>query len=221
MNTSRTVMSSLAAIWAVGGFAASVVTEGTVTTLDVPKGETYVYEEALAAPTTQFVKTGAGTARFVTAAPAYTGEILIQKGVADFTVPKAYGTGPITVSDGAQLVVSHASEGQNATSVAGTVTVAGSGPDGSGAIRFTGSGMGDCLFAKLVLAGDATIGGNRHGYKTIDFQHHVFTWVGGNLMVSGHTWMNFEKLVHNGTADICFQGWHGSINLRRGSRSSS
>ena len=209
MNKSRTVMSSLAAIWAVGGFAASVVTEGTVTTLDVPKGETYVYAEALAAPTTQFVKTGAGTARFETAAPAYTGEILIQEGVADFTVPKAYGTGPITVSGGAQLVVSHASEGQDATSVAGTVTVAGSGPDGSGAIRFTGSGLGDCLFAKLVLAGDATIGGNRHGYKTIDFQHHVFTWVGGNLMVNGHTWMNFEKLVHNGTADICFQGWHG------------
>lgn len=209
MNTSRTVMSSLAAIWAVGGFAASVVTEGTVTTLDVPEGEIYVYEEALAAPTTQFVKTGAGTARFVTAAPAYTGEILIREGVADFTVPKAYGTGPITVSDGAQLVVSHASENQNVTLVAGTVTVAGSGPDGSGAIRFTGSGMGDWLFAKLVLAGDATIGGNRHGYKTIDFQHHVFTWVGGNLMVNGHTWMNFEKLVHNGTADICFQGWHG------------
>lgn len=209
MNKSRTVMSSLAAIWAVGGFAASVVTEGTVTTLDVPKGETYVYAEALAAPTTQFVKTGAGTAQFVTAAPAYTGEILIRKGVADFTVPKAYGTGPITVSGGAQLVVSHASENQNVTLVAGTVTVAGSGPDGSGAIRFTGSGMGDWLFAKLVLAGDATIGGNRHGYKTIDFQHHVFTWVGGNLMVSGHTWMNFEKLVHNGTADICFQGWHG------------
>lgn len=38
MNKSRTVMSSLAAIWAVGGFAASVVTEGTVTTLDVPEG---------------------------------------------------------------------------------------------------------------------------------------------------------------------------------------
>ena len=75
MIKSRTVMSSLAAIWAVGGFAASVVTEGTVTTLDVPKGETYVYEEALAAPTTQFVKTGAGTARFETAAPAYTGVI--------------------------------------------------------------------------------------------------------------------------------------------------
>lgn len=209
MKKPKTLMLCLAAIWVAGGFAATVTTEGTVTTLDVPEGETYVYAEALAAPTTQFVKTGAGTARFGTAAPAYAGEVLIREGVADFAVAKAYGKGPITVSDGAQLVVSHASEGQNSTSVAGTVTVAGSGPDGTGAIRFTGSGMGDQLFAKLVLAGDATIGGNRHGYKTIDFQHHVFTWVGGNLMVSGSTWKNFEKLVHDGTADICFQGWHG------------
>ncbi len=203
------MMSCLAAIWVAGGFAATLVTEGTVTTLDVPEGETYVYAEALAAPTTQFVKTGAGTARFETAAPAYAGEVLVREGVVDFTVPKVSGKGAVTVSDGAQLVVSHASAGQNATSVAGTVTVAGSGPDGTGAIRFTGSGMGDQLFAKLVLAGDATIGGNRHGYQTIDFQHHVFTWVGGNLMVSYHTWTNFEKLVHNGTADICFQGSHG------------
>lgn len=209
MKKPRTMMSCLAAIWVTGGFAATVTTEGTVTTLDVPQGETYVYAEALAAPTTQFVKTGAGTARFEKAAPAYAGEVLIREGVADFAVSKISGKGSVTVSDGAQLVVSRTGVQQWDTLVEGTVTVAGSGPDGTGAIRFTGSGMGDQLFAKLVLAGDATIGGNRHGYQTIDFQHHVFTWVGGNLMVSGHTWKNFEKLVHNGTADICFQGWHG------------
>lgn len=188
-----------------GGFAATVSTNGTVVTIDVAADETYVHASALSSGITRVVKTGAGTATFGIAANGFAGMIDLQAGVADFTVRDAYGTAAINVADGAQMVVSHDSLGQQVTAVLGTVTISGSGPNGTGAILYTSNKMGDDLFQKIVLAGDAAMGGRRYGAREIDFQNHVLTWLGTNMMALNSTWKNVGGYVHKGTADMCFQ----------------
>lgn len=188
-----------------GGFAATVSTNVTVVTIDVAAGETYAHASALASGITRVVKIGAGTATFGIAANGFAGTIDLQAGVADFTVRDAYGRAAINVADGAQMVVSHDSPGQQVTAVSGTVTISGSGPDGTGAIRYTSDKLGDDLFQKIVLAGDAAMGGRRYGAREIDFQGHVLTWLGTNMMALNSTWKNVGGYVHKGTADMCFQ----------------
>lgn len=186
-------------------WAASVTTDGEGrTVIDVPEGETYTYAQAIAG--TGIRKTGAGTAKFGTASSATT-PIAIEEGVADFTVLNAYGKGAITVSDGAQMLVSHDSLDQQVVQVSGTVTIAGSGPDGLGAIRYTGGGkkLADNLLQKIVLAGDATLSGGRWGAKEVDFGGHVFTWKGTTWMALGASWKNFGGFVHKGSSDLCLQ----------------
>lgn len=186
--------------------AETVTTEGTVTTIDVPAGETYTHASALAAPITQYVKTGAGTLKLATAAASYKGTISVNAGFIDVAAVDAGGRGVIEVADGAAAIFSYESAGQNTTSVEATLQIVGAGPDGGGALRYTGSKYGDMIFRKIVLTADASIGGKRYGAAEIDMQGHVLTWVGTNLMSLGCAWKNFGGIVHNGTADICFQG---------------
>ena len=196
----------LCALGVAGGVsAATVTTNANVVTVAVPMGETYTYGWAVASPVVDVVKTGTGTAKFTVASAGYAGAFHIDEGVADFAILNAYGTGPITVANGAQMKISHASAGQVTMQVPGTVTIAGAGPDGKGAIYFSGSGMGDQMFNKVVLSADASMGVSRCGSKYFDCQGHKLTWVGGNMMVFNTTFKNFSELVHAGTADICFQ----------------
>ncbi len=186
--------------------AATVTTEGTVLTIDVDAGESYTNSTALASPITEVVKAGAGTAVFTAAAPDFAGTINVNAGTAQFTVRDAYGTGPINVADGAAMVVSHDFTLQTTAAVKGTVTIAGAGSDGTGALRFTGAGNADQLFQKVVLSANATWGGRRCGARTVDFGGHELTWSGASLMANASHWQNFGGLVHRGSATITFQG---------------
>lgn len=189
-----------------GGFAATVSTnDAGVVTIDVAAGETYAHASALKSDVSSVVKTGAGTATFGVAADGFSGTIELREGVADFAADGAYGTAAIDVADGAQMLVSHASRGQQVVSVQGTVTIRGAGPDGTGALVYSSSVMGDNLFKKIVLADDATMGGLRFGALDLDFQGHVLTWIGSNMMALNSTWRNVGGYVHKGTADMCFQ----------------
>ncbi len=189
-----------------GGRSATVSTnDAGVVTIGVATGETYAYPSALASDVSSVVKTGAGTATFGVAASGFSGTIELREGVADFAVDGAYGKADVNVADGAQMLVSHPGKGQQIVSVYGTVTICGSGPDGTGALVYSNSAMGDNLFKKIVLAGDATMGGRRFGSLELDFQGHVLTWAGTNMMALNSTWRNVGGYVHKGTADMCFQ----------------
>lgn len=189
-----------------GGWSATVSTnDAGVVTIDVAAGETYAHVPCLASDVSSVVKTGAGTATFGVAASGFSGTIELREGVADFAVDGAYGKADVNVADGAQMLVSHAGKGQQVVSVYGTVTIRGAGPDGTGALVYSNSAMGDNLFKKIVLAGDATMGGKRFGALEVDFQGHVLTWVGSNMMALNSTWRNVGGYVHRGTADMCFQ----------------
>ena len=196
---------AIACCCALGVRAATVTTEGTVLTIDVGADEAYTNSTALASPITEVVKTGAGTAVFTAAAPDFTGTINVNAGTAEFTVRDAYGAGPINVADGAAMVVSHASAGQTALCVRGTVIIDGDGPDGTGALRFTGTGLGDQMFQNVTLSADATWGATRCGAHTIDFGGHVLTWKSGNLMALSSHWQNFGGLVSESSSTITFQ----------------
>ena len=187
------------------GRAATVTTNGTEVVIDVPEGETYAYAQTLASPIATVTKTGAGTAEFPTAIANFEGTFNINAGFIDFKVVNAYGKGPINVADGGGMIVSHASTGQQTVQVNGTVTIAGAGPDGMGALRCTGGGTGDQMYRKVVLAADASWGGTRQGTLELDMQFHTLTWVGGNQMSLGCAWKNFGAYVHKGTGDLCFQ----------------
>lgn len=189
-----------------GGQSATVSTnDAGVVTIDVAAGETYAHAFALKSDVSSVVKTGAGTATFGVAASGFSGTIELREGVADFAADGAYGTAAIDVADGAQMLVSHASRGQQVVSVQGTVTIRGTGPDGTGALVYSNSVIGDNLFKKIVLADDATMGGLRFGALDLDFQGHVLTWIGSNMMALNSTWRNVGGYVHKGTADMCFQ----------------
>lgn len=189
-----------------GGQSATVSTnDAGVVTIDVAAGETYAHAFALKSDVSSVVKTGAGTATFGVAASGFSGTIELREGVADFAADGAYGMAAIDVADGAQMLVSHAGRGQQTTSVYGTVTIRGAGPDGTGALVYSNSAMGDNLFKKIVLADDATMGGKRFGALELDFQGHVLTWIGTNMMALNSTWRNVGGYVHKGAADMCFQ----------------
>ena len=196
---------AIACCCALGVRAATVTTEGTVLTIDVDDGESYTNSTALASPITEVVKTGAGTAVFTAASANFAGTINVNAGTAQFTVLDAYGTGPINVADGAAMVVSHNYTEQLITAVKGTVTIAGAGPDGNGALLFTGAGNADQIFQKVVLSANATWGGRRCGARTVDFGGHELTWCGVNLMALDSHWQNFGGLVHRGSSTITFQ----------------
>ena len=197
---------AIACCCALGVRAATVTTEGTVLTIDVDDGESYTNSTALASPITEVVKTGAGTAVFTVASADFAGTINVNAGTVQFTVLDAYGTGPINVADGAAMVVSHNYTEQLITAVKGTVTIAGAGPDGNGALLFTGAGNADQVFQKVVLSANATWGGRRCGARTVDFGGHELTWSGASLMANASHWQNFGRLVHRGSATITFQG---------------
>ena len=196
---------AIACCCALGVRAATVTTEGTVLTIDVDAGESYTNSTALASPITEVVKTGAGTAVFNVASADFAGTINVNAGTAQFTVLDAYGTGPINVADGAAMVVSHNFTDQVIAAVKGTVTIAGAGPDGNGALLFTGAGNADQVFQKVVLSANATWGGRRCGARTVDFGGHELTWCGVNLMALDSHWQNFGGLVHRGSSTITFQ----------------
>ncbi len=207
MKIHTCVLGVLVAGLIVGARAGTVSTDASGNiTIDVAGEEVYTYESALPSSRVTVTKTGTGTVKFETAASGFNGTLAISEGFAEIATVDAGGRGTIAVSSGAAAIFSHLSTGQQETSVNAVLSIAGAGPDGGGALRYTGSEMGDQMFKKIILTADATMGGKRYGTLEMDMQNHVLTWVGTNLMSLSCAWKNFGGFVHNGTTDLCFQG---------------
>ena len=172
-------------------------------TIDVPAGETRQISGAISGD--EIRKTGSGKVVFAAASPSFAGRIFVEGGVAEIAVAGASGTGEIVVYDGAALVVSHASPGQTKTAVEGAVTIAGSGPDGSGVLRFTGSGSGDKLFQKIILSGNAAAAGGRMGAREWDMGGKNLTWKSGQLVFRGSKVSNAGNIDYQSSSSLIFQ----------------
>ena len=182
----------------------TVATKGD-TTINVPSGTTNDWTQALTGGTVH--KTGGGGVRFTVAASSFEGPLLVEEGTAILAISGAFGTADIEVSSGAALVVAHASPGQTTTAVQGTVTIAGNGPDGMGALQFTGSGSGHKLFNSIVLSGNATMSSvNAVGARNLDMGGHDLTWKKGPLVFRGCNVSNAGNITYESTSpDFTFQ----------------
>ena len=147
------------------------------------------------APLTQH---GAGRAILNTANPAFTGPVTVSNGVLEIGHSQSLGasTKPdVTVAEGGALAVGQVPN--NAITLAKTVTIAGSGPDGLGALRMDYDAQQVNAFKSVALTDNAAVGGSgptplpysgsrgrfdiRNG--TLDFGGHVLSKVGSSSFV--------------------------------------
>jgi autotransporter-associated beta strand protein len=145
---------------------------------------------------------GAGRTILNTANPALTGPVTVSNGILEIAHSQALGASvqpSVTVADGGALAIGQAVN--NAIALAKTVTLAGSGPDGLGALRFDYDALQYNAFYSVVLSDDAAVGGNgpsplpyngsrgrfdiRNG--TLDFGGHTLSKVGSSSLVLAST----------------------------------
>lgn len=134
-------------------FCGGVVFGAFAETVNVPSGETVTRTAAL---TENLVKTGDGTYVLSAASGAFSGTIDIQGGVLEMANTDGIGLAEtLTVADGAQFRISAVKDKLFPVT---HFTIAGSGPDGNGAIYSTATYKGVCMMnGRLTLAADSTV----------------------------------------------------------------
>ena len=145
------------------------------------------YYESIGSGYSRIIKTGAGEVRLNTAASGFSGEVVVQAGTLTVAHADAVGENtPVNVCNGATLHLNLPGKGQTSCVFPGhVVTIAGTGVEGGGALRYTntGSNLADWLLDRLVLSADATVDcSNRWGSfgtaSEIDLQGHTITRIG-------------------------------------------
>lgn len=141
-----------------------------------------------------------GTGRVIlnTANPALTGPVNVSSGILEIAHSQSLGAsaqpGP-TVADGGSLAIGQAAN--NTVVLAKTVSIAGNGPDGLGALRFDYDALQYSALTSVALTDDASVGGTgptplpyngtrgrfdiRNG--TLDFGGHTLSKVGSSSFV--------------------------------------
>ncbi len=145
--------------------------------------------------TGSLTKSGSGTLT-INASNGFTGPIAIQGGVIKAGNGGALGyAGSITIGEGAALDINGQQLYTGSRSY--SITIAGAGPDGKGAITNSGGAVYSyAAIQNVTLSGDATIGGD-NGRFDVGF---IEGGVSGVIEGNGHT---FTKV---GTAPIGFRG---------------
>ncbi len=181
--------------------------------LEIASGSTVTYNTQLAATLRKVVKLGPGTAVITNDANAtFTGVTEVRGGVLEVR-SNQHGIIPtlgnkkentITVFDGAQIhVFAPSPSGQGNKRFNNQFYIAGYGPDGTGALRYTrtwltgGQYNCDSMYSDVTLTGDALITstGARFGLGggTVDMGGHtleLYPKGTGAFMVNGGTWKN-------------------------------
>lgn len=157
---------------------ATITSNGTELTYDVPKNETHILSAAFPATASTIVKTGEGTLEVTAANSGRTGLVIdIRKGVVKATVnERVFGSGEtVKVASGASLWYT-GKPGNLWTTIFGTVEIAGDGPDHKGAFYYTGSGGSDIMITTLKVMEGATVGGTgRFGARITDLNGQTLT----------------------------------------------
>ena len=187
--------------------------EGTVLDFNVEAGEVLSWTEPFPADTTQVFKRGAGRLEIDADNSGYKGPVDIVEGAVKILHRNALGKssndsiltdGAVAVSNGAQLVTFCAKASSQSDKVfCRRLVLAGSGPDGSGALRLGTSGATwqnqDSYLACVALAADALIVNTdtcRYGMCMLDLQGHELATTGENA--SGTYMLNAANFVSAG-----------------------
>ena len=201
----KSLIASLCAFAVANAFATVDITDG-VLTFNVESGEE-TYSEAIGSDVVKVVKTGRGTGVLTVANADFKGETEIQAGFLKVTAAKIIGNdGKISVAPGAQLNVAIA-DAITATTLyfPGAIEVSGEGPDGTGAIRVSGSsGNGDKMFQSIRLLGGTAVGGTqRWGSQNWDLNSCTLTNRTSNQFIFyGATVVNPGSIVQEGNNSI-------------------
>lgn len=203
------LLSALAVAFCSVTFAEQTVVDG-VLAVNVADGEN---ENIAAIPegVVKIVKTGPGTALISSANPEFKGSVIIENGVLEISHKDALGFGNTIevlaneIGSGQYRIVLHQkSDNGNTGNVRGNdVKIAGSGPDGKGAISLGGTGRTDDMLGNVTLTGNATIGQYAGGYRgikgSLDLAGFTLTTVGGNYFVFCDNLVvkNMKQIVNN------------------------
>lgn len=196
---------SFAVTSAFGGVT-GVTTNGTEITFNVEAAESLTYTGTFGTEITALHKTGEGTLVINANNKSFVGAVDIQTGVVEMRNRYAFGDfqsaaaaqkgEAITVAKGAQLFCNMPGVAQEEVQFYKRIILAGSGPDGVGALTFYRAAGGktgnqDKEFGYIELSDDAVIGatdGNRHGVFNFDLKGHELTLAGnGSFMVRDAT----------------------------------
>ena len=187
------LLSALAVAFCSVTFAEQTVVGG-VLTVNVADGEN---ENIAAIPegVVKIVKSGPGSVSIPSANATFKGSVIIENGVLEISHKDALGSGNtievLSNENGSgqyRVVLHQTSVNGNTGNVRGNdVKIAGSGPDGKGAICLGGTGRTDDMLGNVTLAGDATIGQYAGGYRgikeSLDLAGFTLTIVGDNYFV--------------------------------------
>ena len=198
----RSVLSAFAALFAGTAFAATgVVTNGTTVTFTVDAGDTLTYDEAIdGTVVSKIVKTGKGRLVLTLAAKNFsnkpTRSVDIQEGILEEAAYGAFGAyNSVYIADGAQLYLNFNSNNPTYSPIPTYLdSVAGSGPDGTGAIRISSvvtQNWRSFIRNRFTLSGDTTI--------QCDTTSEVGFSTSSTLNLNGHT------LTFNGKAALSFR----------------
>jgi autotransporter-associated beta strand protein len=131
---------------------------------------------------------GAGRTILNTANPAFTGPVIVSNGVLEIAHSQSLGSSTkpdVTVTAGGSLAIGQAVN--SAVTLAKTVTIAGSGPDGLGALRFDYDNLQNNAFYSLTLANDASVGGTAPLYLPYSGTRGRFDIRNGTIDFGGHS----------------------------------
>lgn len=129
---------------------------------------------------------GPGTVELTAASPNFSGNVEVTGGTLVSGVPTAFmsdETKSITVSDGGTFAVSETEVAKNAVNYGSRkLVLSGAGVDGKGALVYNGGAQQEYAFKSVVLAGDATVGGDN---GRLDVRQGTFDFAGHNLTKVG------------------------------------
>lgn len=204
-----------AACAAVNAATTVVTNDANQIVYTVDAGETNTVSVALPTNLAGLVKEGEGTLA-LSATNTFTYPVFVNAGYLQPTADKAIGGGVVTIADGAAVNVAMTGLNQNISynTTCPNIKVAGSGPDGQGALRLNGGGSGDKLFPLVTLTGDAMFGGvTRWGVSKCDLGGHTLTILtpGNYEMFNANTFLNPG---HIRAHKVTFQG---GVTLNGGS----
>lgn len=174
----------------------------------VGEGETYTVSESWSTSLAGIVKEGAGKLVVSVANASFAKPVFVNAGVLEASVDKALGADVVTVASGAAINITQTGCGQSTyyNTTLKNVIIAGTGPDGLGAITFNGGGSADQYFPRVTLSADATIGGRaRWGARVFNLAGHTLTVDSPSnyLMFNGTTLENPGHVIAN---NLTFQG---------------
>ena len=163
-----------------------LIQDGSLT-FDMPADRSAVVNAAISGLGT-LCKTGAGGLALSLPSP-FSGGTLIQGGTLYPGHNGSLGSGPVSIANGGALDIANApviSPVVGAATIANPITVEGAGPDGLGALRYSGNIPQKDAFRNVTLTGDAAMcSDSRFDIRggAFDFGGHTLTVNGGEISV--------------------------------------